>query len=388
MADLKSLEHPTLKVPYEILNKKFRAAQKNIDREVSHIQIDANELESCLKKNAPLGDVSRVLDGVVEKLTIMKRKAEESILDEVQAARVCKRRIEHLKDYETLSPTAANQWQKKRLDRMLVEYFLRAGYYSSAIKLANQSNIEDLINIELFLVAKEVEDTLAKGDTSKCLAWFHDNKSKLRKMQSTLEFNLREQEFIELVRANRRLDAVKHARKYFVDLNDNQLCGVQKAMGLLAYPVNTEVPAYKELLEPSRWQRLVQQFRQENFKVYQLNSHSVFTVTLQAGLSALKTPQCYKDDGLSKNPECPVCSSHMNRLARKLPFAHSAQSKLICSISGRPLNEHNPPLMLPNGHVYGCDSLHEMAEEHEGRIVCPRTKQIFTLDEVEKVYVM
>ena len=35
MADVKSLEHPTLKVPYEILNKKFRIAQKHLDREVS-----------------------------------------------------------------------------------------------------------------------------------------------------------------------------------------------------------------------------------------------------------------------------------------------------------------------------------------------------------------
>ena len=35
--DVKSLEHPTLKVPYEILNKKFRTSQKIIDRLVLHI---------------------------------------------------------------------------------------------------------------------------------------------------------------------------------------------------------------------------------------------------------------------------------------------------------------------------------------------------------------
>ena len=69
-------------------------------------------------------------------------QADESILDEMQAAHVCKRRIEHLKENETLSPAVANQWQKKRLDRMLVEYFLRSGYYTSAIKLAHQSGIE------------------------------------------------------------------------------------------------------------------------------------------------------------------------------------------------------------------------------------------------------
>ena len=69
-------------------------------------------------------------------------QAEESVQDELEAAKVCKRRIEHLREYEHLPPTAVNQWHKKRLDRMLVEYFLRAGYYNSAIKLAQHSGIE------------------------------------------------------------------------------------------------------------------------------------------------------------------------------------------------------------------------------------------------------
>ncbi len=60
----------------------------------------------------------------------------------MEAAQACKRRIDHLKEAEHLPPTAANQWKKKRLDRMLVEYFLRAGYYNTAIKLAKHSGIE------------------------------------------------------------------------------------------------------------------------------------------------------------------------------------------------------------------------------------------------------
>ena len=111
---------------------------------------------------------------------------------------------------------------------------------------------------------------------------------------------------------------------------------------------------FQELLSESRWQQLVEQFRQENFKLYQLNPHSVFSVALQAGMSALKTPHCYKEgDQASKNPDCPICTRHINKLARGLPFAHCANSRLICRISGQALNEHNPPMMLPNGYVYG-----------------------------------
>lgn len=69
------------------------------------------------------------------------------------------------------------------------------------------------------MVSKEVEQSLANHETTKCLAWCHDNRSKLRKLRSTMEFNLRIQEFIELVRQDKRLDAVRLVHSYiFLDL--------------------------------------------------------------------------------------------------------------------------------------------------------------------------
>lgn len=388
MADIKALEHPTLKVPYEVLNKKFRAAQKNIDREVSHVQTAASDLEKGLQKHAPVvGELNVLLGGMVEKLNILKRKAEESVSEELDAASVCKRRLDHLKDHGSSQETVITQWKKKRLDRMLVEHFLRCGYYNTAIKLAKHSNIEDLTNIDLFLVSKEVEESLAKRDTSKCLNWCYDNKSKLRKLKSSLEFKLRQQEFIELVRQDQRFEAVKHARKYFTNVEDDQLKDVQHVMGLLAFSAETDISPYKELLDESRWNMLVQQFRQENFKLYQLSNFSVFSVALQAGLSALKTPHCYKSES-DRNPDCPVCGPALNILAQSLPYSHCSQSRLVCYISGQPLNEHNPPLMLPNGYVYGEVALKQMAAENNGKVTCPRTKEVYDLKEAEKVFVM
>jgi hypothetical protein len=54
-----------------------------------------------------------------------------------------------------------------------------------------------------------------------------------------------------------------------------------------------------------------------------------------------------------RNAECPVCQEPLNKLAERLPHAHCSQSRLICRLSGLPLNEHNLPMMLPNGRVYG-----------------------------------
>ena len=132
------------------MNKKFRSAQKTLDREVSHVQSAANELEKDLTVNgtgAATGEITRLLTGVVVRLQVLKRKAEESIAEELQAGMVCKRRLDHLKEHANTSPSAVNQWRRQRLDRMLVEYFLRKGYYKTAMKLADASDLRDLTNI-------------------------------------------------------------------------------------------------------------------------------------------------------------------------------------------------------------------------------------------------
>jgi len=401
MADIRSLEHHTLKVPYEVLNKKFRTTQKNLDREAYHVQSTAADLEKVIKDGGGAGgeghssSVSGLLDQLEERIVQMQEKVNESVQEELDSVRFCKRRVDHLMDGVKATgnqdqPESVCEWKKTRLNRMLVEHFLRSGHYDSAVTLARSAGIEDLTNISLFLVAKEVEEALNKKDISRCLAWCHDNKSKLRKMKSTLEFNVRLQEFIEYIKKDERLEAVKHARKYLaidLDQSADQLAKVQKACALLAYPNSNSFHPYKDLFNDSKWQALIQQFRAENYRLYQLSNQSVFTVALQAGLSALKTPLCYRPLN-DRNYECPVCQTPLNELASQLPFAHCSQSRLICSLSGKPMNEHNHPLMLPNGYVYGEQALKKMAEENGGNVICPRTKEMFNFISASKVFIM
>lgn len=426
-------------MPYEILNKKFRIAQKTLDRELSQIQTAANELERGLA-DGNVADITRLLGGVVERLQVLKRKADESIVDELSAGFECKRRLDHLRQScgtmaisPTLSLSAGNagssicsddtsnasnigygttitvgggggsdfpmsasivstasslidahtmtvdcdvsmqgdsgaavatsplapamttvttsQWKKIRLDRMIVEHLLRLGFYETAERLADRVHIRDLTNVDIFKVSRDVELDLRARQTAKCSAWCADNKSKLRKISSTIEFQLRVQEFVELIRADRRLDAVMHARRTFGPFEADQMTEIRQCMGLLAFPCTTEIEPYRSLYDAARWDDLVMKFRMENYRLFQLSTQSVLGVAVQAGLSALKTPQCYSHG--SKNMNCPVCQAHFNEIAEHLPFSHCAQSRLICRLTGEPLNEHNLPMMLPNGQVFG-----------------------------------
>lgn len=68
----------SLQVPYETLNKRFRAAQKNIDRETSHVTMVVAELEKTLSSFPVVDSVVSLLDGVVEKLSALKRKVRDA----------------------------------------------------------------------------------------------------------------------------------------------------------------------------------------------------------------------------------------------------------------------------------------------------------------------
>ena len=119
---------------------------------------------------------------IVEKLRILKRKSHELRGDEKDYLKLIKRRIDHLKEHDSNTLANLKLFKKQRMDRMLIDYFLRSGFYNTAQLLANKSNILELTNIDVFLTEKDIIDSLISKDTSKCLVWCNENKSKLKKI--------------------------------------------------------------------------------------------------------------------------------------------------------------------------------------------------------------
>ena len=102
MTDIKSLEHPTLKVPYEILNKKFRSAQKVLDREVSHVTSSLGEVDRVLGEVVDRVAITQQLDNIKEQLVQLKSKGGESIIEETRIAEVGQNLTVHLPEIVSL----------------------------------------------------------------------------------------------------------------------------------------------------------------------------------------------------------------------------------------------------------------------------------------------
>ena len=405
MESIRCLEYSTVKVPYEILNKTYRNSQKDIDRDIGQLNNLIQKSSSLFEPSSAENQKEQALQALREisaKLEQLNRTVVESVETQQNNLQQCRERTDHLSQfaaaYESQSNShkrskaevfenenALKEFEGARVNRMLVDHLLRMGHFDAAVSLSKESGVSKLVDIDLFSETQEIERELRNHNTEPCLAWCQSNKSKLRKLNSNLEYNLRLQQFVEFVRIGQHCEAIQHARKYFTQVEESFLTEVQRAMGLLAFPTDSSYPRYQDLLSEIRWEELITKFRLDNYSLLHMSSQSLLITTLQAGLSSLKTHQCYNND--SKNTDCPVCSPPFNELAESLPFAKYTRSRLLCSITNSPMDDENPPMALPNGRVYGEKGLLQSIDEN-GNFTCPVSRDTFHLSDCKKVFIM
>ncbi|KAG1138310.1 hypothetical protein G6F38_010658 [Rhizopus arrhizus] len=360
------LEPSFIKVPYEQLRKSFKHEYKYLEKELIAVQ---DNIEGCLN-DAELSTekAAETIDSLMKQVKKLMLKMEKYKQEGEKHSRRIEKRVMNLNEIDKVTSPKSPEfmsWSKTRLNRLIVDYLLRQGLAETAKSVAAEGKIEDLVDIELFEQAEKIEQALESHSCKECLQWCSENRSSLKKMKSTLEFNLRLQEHIELARASKGIEAIKYAQKHLAPWKSIEGVRIGQAMGLLAYKSDTQCQPYKDLYDEKRWLELVEQFRSDYYALCSLTPHPMMSITLQAGLSALKTPQCYEHE--NKNVNCPVCDSDtLGKLAEKLPLSHHVNSTLVCRISGKIMNEDNPPMLLPNRRVYSQNALNELAAKNDG----------------------
>ncbi|CEI68473.1 Protein FYV10 [Fusarium venenatum] len=401
------LDQPLLRLPSELLRKNFRTAHFSIEKDTAALKtLLKDSATATVSGRATQEDVLRNVDAMITRMRGLKRKlitsaAEEALLHTQAAARIA--HLDELYKMDSVEDVKYETWSRKRLDRLLADYLLRHGYNETAKELADQRGIRDLVDVDTFVAASRIRDSLMKESVVEALAWCTENKKELRKMDSKLEFMLRFQQYIELVRSqspSKVNEAIAHAKKHLIPYRATFRREVEQACGLLAFPPGSM--AYGELYKPSRWAELAELFTKTHNQLLALPAVPLLHVALSSGLSALKTPACHTH---SANPSqnsnashttsstdatetaastlghgvCPICSTELNELARNVPYAHHTQSHV----------EHDLRL-LPNGSVYGSDRLETQARKNglpSDKIRDLRTGQIFPVESLKKVYI-
>lgn len=98
------------------------------------------------------------VEAVEGRLMGLLGKTTEAVGEEAAAADAIAARLAHLNRHlaEGLSSAEGEDWRRQRVDRLIIEYLLRAGRYQSAIALAKRTNLEYMANLDVFLTAQEV----------------------------------------------------------------------------------------------------------------------------------------------------------------------------------------------------------------------------------------
>ncbi|KAF2714986.1 hypothetical protein K504DRAFT_366478 [Pleomassaria siparia CBS 279.74] len=364
------LDQPLLRMPYELSRRNFKTAQRYLERETSTLLTSLSSTSKASTKSPASQDQTLdSLDGMISKMQGLKRKLDGLHEEELKIHRHSKARLGHLHDLfevKSLVDVKYDEWSRIRLSRLLVDYLLREGYSEAATQLAQEKNIEELVDVDAFIACHKIEKSLREGKrTNEALNWCKENGQGLKKGGSNLEFQLRLQQYIEMVRQGheagvenpggggeqRLIEARQHAKKFLSGSGDFELLG--RAAGLLAYRPWDFVEPYASLYSPTRWTHLAQLFLTTHHTLYSLPPRPLLHIALSAGLSALKTPSCHSaytsssaNASSSTTTVCPICSTELNALARNVPYALHTKSIV-----------ENDPVVLPNGRIYGKERL-------------------------------
>ncbi|KAH7326385.1 negative regulation of gluconeogenesis [Stachybotrys elegans] len=386
------LDQPLLRLPNELLRKNFRSAHFTIEKDTSALKtLLKDSATTAVSGRASQQDVLKNLDAMIAKMRGVKRKLTAYADEEARLHNQVHARVSHLDELYTMKSVddvKYDTWSRRRLDRLLADHLLRHGYNDTASALAADRGMEALVDVETFVGLSRIQEALKRGSVTEALAWCFENKKELRKMESNLEFELRLQQYIELIRAQthtKLLEAIAHAKKYLIPFRATHLHEVQQACGLLAIPPNSPAAAtYLEMYKPSRWTELAELFTTTHNNLLSLPSVPLLHIALSSGLSALKTPACHAThlDATASNlghGVCPICSIELNELARNVPYAHHTKSHV----------DHDL-LLLPNGRVYGKERLEEQAKKAglpPDQVKDYLTNEIYSVDQLKKVYI-
>ncbi|KFY30462.1 hypothetical protein V493_01887 [Pseudogymnoascus sp. VKM F-4281 (FW-2241)] len=372
------LDQQLLRLPYELLRKNFKVAQLSVERDSTAVKQSLKDTaNACLSNSSTPDEVLKNLDSMIARMRGLKRKLAACADEEKRLQRHSQARIKHLGalySMQSLDDVKYEVWSRTRLDRLLVDYMLRNGYVKSATALAREKQIEELVDTTTFMQMGKIRDSLRNGRVNEVLAWCTENKKELRRMGSKLEFMVRFQQYIELVRTRdqgRLQDAIAHARKYLIPSKDLYPSEVNLIGGLLAFSPEARLATYSNLYAAHRWEDLAKLFMETHNSLLSIPAVPLLHIALSAAAPSSSSS--------ITSSVCPICSTELNALARNVPYANHTSSRV-----------DPDAVLLPNSRVYGRAKLEDYSRKaglEKGFVKDLTTGMVFEIANAKKVYI-
>jgi len=216
-------------------------------------------------------------------------------------------------------------------DIIIADYFYRYGYTEAGdIILDGIKQSKDPLRIHLsdrdiLIEIYQASSILRNNHTlHPVLQWCHNYGSRLRRMESTIEFSLHRQQFIEYLRVGKKQQAIEYASSQLAPavpsnstetiippsetstttvsstndtLRTTMIHQLQTAMSALAFadPQHCNVPEIEKLFSLSEWKVLGELFMKEAYRAVGLPiESSILETLLTIGITVTKCDTCVK----------------------------------------------------------------------------------------------
>jgi macrophage erythroblast attacher len=389
---VRKFESSFIRVPFEQFRRSFRMEMKVAEK-------DLPSLEGLIKKH--LNGSGEVGENVMKALKERVKGLEDKLKEyRGESIKFRERFLKRMKWVEEMASSGNYRtWSRGRLIRLIGDFLIRTGDLEIVKEIGKRKpELIEEFDLELEEMREGIIKSLERKELTLALQWCADHRSNLKRITSDLEFKLRRQEFIELLKGGDVLGGIKLSQKYFPMWLEGNYREIREALALICWlPFlkkgiewnNGLVKKYEQLLGDEEWEMIKEQFKREFMTIYQVDQSSQLMKTVRTGLAVLKTRQCTgKDDGIGS--ECPACTGPLKELSTQLPHGHFETTKIRCRITGKLVSEDDPPMALPNGQVYSESGLKLLCDGSGGSsmgvLKCPVTGGSFMISEARKCY--
>lgn len=211
------------------------------------------------------------------------------------------------------------------------------------------------------------------------ISWAREHTKALEIRGSNLEFELCRLQYVKLFLSGGGGDgdsqyafdpqrALQYAREEFQAFSGRYLLELRQLAGAMAFCSNLEESPYRSIFDnQTAWDEVASSFTREFCALMELSADSPLYIAATAGAIAL--PTLLKLQNIMQQKRTEWTTENELPVEIPLPPSYQFHSIFVCPVSKEQTTDHNPPMMMPCGHVIAHESLLRLSKG--GKFKCP-----------------
>lgn len=265
------------------------------------------------------------------------------------------------------------QFDQQLLNKVIAEHLYREGRFDLADEFVAEAALPGAAELRApYIALHTVLQQIQQHNLGPALQWAQEHRAKLSPdgSPSSFEFRLHALSFLTLLTGSGTAAALGYAQQHFGPFKARHMRDIQRLMGCLLFadrdPGDTP---YADLLSPTRWDEVAQEFARQACSLMGQAYDSPLAVTIAAGSVALPPLLKLASVMEASGQDLSSCSQLPFEIELGQEFVY--RSIFACPVSRDQSSADNPPKLLPCNHVLCEQSILKIARSRSRVFKCP-----------------